>query len=264
MKKSFKSRRKLRTVGTCVGVLAGGLAGIHAQSREQLEKENQEMHQRLDALEALAQKEGLLPSGKTPPKFVSALSDITLSGFVTASYFHDTSDPPGGVSPGYLWNRVNNSFSLNKVKLTLASKPVESNGDHFEAGFRTSLIFGQDAKIVNSGSGITGFDVLREAYVDMNIPIGSGIDVKAGEFISLLNYESGAGGAVNDNFSQGFQWFFTVNGPAAGVQAGYNFTEWLDLKVRVQNGLYAGPVDNNSSKTLVGAIGFHPTKSLWF
>src|SRR5258708_7359258 len=270
MKKSFKSRRKLRTVGTCVGVLAGGLAGIHAQSREQLEKENQEMHQRLDALEALAQKEGLLPSGKTPPKFVSALSDISLSGFVTASYFHDTSDPPGGISPGYLWNRRNNSFSLNKFKLTLASKPVESNGDHFEAGFRTSLIFGQDAPIVDSGSGksklsgFPGYDAIREAYVDLNVPIGSGLNVKAGELISLLNYESGDGGAINDNFSQGFQWFFTGNGPAAGVQLGYNLCEQVDLKFRVQNGLYSGPEDNNSSKTLVGAIGIHPTKSLWF
>src|SRR5260370_3979175 len=264
MKKSFKSRKKLKTAGTCLAIVAGGIVGLHAQSMEQLEKENEEMHKRLEAVEDMMKKEGLLPSGKAAPKFVSALSDITLSGFVTASYFHDTSDPPGGVSPGYLWNRHNNSFSLNKVKLTLASKPVESNGDHFEAGFRTSLIFGQDAPIVNSGSGITGFDVLREAYVDLNIPIGTGLNVKAGELISLLNYESGDGGAVNDNFSQGFQWFFTGNGPAAGVQVGYNVCEQVDLKFRVQNGLYAGPVDNNSSKTLVGAIGIHPTKSLWF
>jgi hypothetical protein len=264
MKKSFKSRKKLKTAGTFLAIVAGGIVGLHAQSIEQLQKENEEMHKRLDALEDMMKKEGLLPSGKAAPKFVSALSDITLSGFVTASYFHDTSDPPGGISPGYLWNRHNNSFSLNKVKLTLASKPVESNGDHFEAGFRTSLIFGQDAPIVNSGSGITGFDVLREAYVDLNIPIGTGLNVKAGELISLLNYESGDGGAVNDNFSQGFQWFFTGNGPAAGVQVGYNVCEQVDLKFRVQNGLYAGPVDNNSSKTLVGAIGIHPTKSLWF
>src|SRR6266853_4604999 len=107
MKKPFSSRKKLKAVGICLGVLAGGYIGLHAQSMEQLEKENQEMHKRLDALEALMQKEGLEPSGKTPPKFVSAMSDITLSGFVTASYFHDTSDPPGGISPGYLWNRRN-------------------------------------------------------------------------------------------------------------------------------------------------------------
>src|SRR6267154_5325723 len=140
MKKLLTSRKKLKTAGTCLSIVAGGFVGLHAQSMEQLQKENEEMHKRLDALEALAQKEGLLPSGKTPPKFVSALSDISLSGFVTASYFHDTSDPPGGISPGYLWNRRNDSFSLNKVKITLASPPAARSGEEFGAAYRASLI----------------------------------------------------------------------------------------------------------------------------
>jgi hypothetical protein len=234
---------------------------------EKLEKENQDLRHRLDALEDMAKKEGLLRSGSNTDPPVSAMSEITLSGFVTASYFHDSSEPPASIghkSPGYLWNRVNDSFTLNKVKITLASPPIQNNGDKFDAAFRVSLIAGQDAPIVNSGSGTTGFDLLREAYVDLNIPIGTGLDVRAGELISLLNYESGDGGAANANFSQGYQWFFTGNGPAAGVQVGYNLTDWLDVKFRAQNGLYAGPVDNNSSKTFVGAIGIKPTKTLWF
>ena len=43
--------------------------------------------------------------------------------------------------------------------------------------------------------------------MELNIPIGTGLNVKAGEMISLLNYESGDGGAVNENFSQGYQWY---------------------------------------------------------
>jgi len=46
------------------------------------------------------------------------------------------------------------------------------------------------------------------------------------------------GGAVNANFSQGYQWFFTGNPPAAGIQVGYKITDWLDLKFRVQNGIF--------------------------
>lgn len=276
MKSRFKHRKELKVASACLSVVMGSVAGLHAQSSpaagderlQQLEKENQQMHQRLDALEELAKKEGLLPSGKPEPHFVSSLSEITLSGFVTASYFHDTSDPQSGISPGYLWNRRNDSFTLNKVKLTLASKPVEANGDHFEAGFRTSLIFGDDAPYVNSpgfigGSRNNSFDELREAYVEMNIPIGTGLNVRAGELISLLNYESGDGGAVNDNFSQGFQWFYTGNGPSAGVQLGYALSDKVDLKVRVQNGLYAGPVDNNTAKTVMGSVGFKPTDKIW-
>jgi len=213
----------------------------------------------------MAKKEGLMPSGKADPP-VSAMSAINLSGFVTTSFFHDSSEPPasmGHISPGYLWNRVNDSFSLNKVKITLASPPVENNGDKFDASYRVSLIAGQDAPIVNTKSGITGFDFVREAFVDVNIPIGHGLDVRAGELISLLNYESGDGGAANINFSQGFQWFFTGNPPAEGIQLGYKFTDWMDMKFRVQNGMYAGPIDNNSSKTFMGALDLKPMDKLW-
>src|SRR6266498_2035674 len=230
---------------------------------DRLEKENAELRKRLDALESVVKKEGLASSGTASSKFVSTLSETTLSGFVTASYFHDTSDPPGGTSPGYLWNRRSDSFSLNKGKVTLASPPAVRSGEEFSAAYRASLIFGQDAPIVNSGASTIGFDNLREAYVELNVPIGTGVNVKAGELISLLNWESGDGGAANPNFSQGYQWFFTGNGPSAGVQVGYTFTDWLDAKVRVQNGMYAGAVDNNNGKTAMGSIGIKPCKNTW-
>jgi hypothetical protein len=269
MKNQSKRRHQLKAVGVGLGVVVVGAAGFQAQSQTaedpkitQLEKDNQALQSRLDVLEALAKKEGLLPSGTPAPKFLGIGSDTTLSGFVTTSFFHDTSNPPGGISPGYLWNRRSDSFSLNKVKLTLASAPAERSGENFSAGYRVSFIAGQDAPVVNSGTAGIGLGI-REAYVDLNVPVGTGLNVKMGELISLLNYESGDGGAANNNFSQGYQWFFTGNGPAAGIQLGYTLTDWLDVKFRVQNGLYAGPIDNNSSKTIIGAIDLKPTSKSW-
>lgn len=231
---------------------------------EKLERENSDLRRRLDALEAVAQKEGILPSGMDTPKPVSALSDITISGFVTASYFYDTSSPHDGVSNGYLWNTRNNSFSINKVKLTLASKPVDRSGEKWDAAFRTSFIWGEDSSLVNTGGETQGLEGLREAFVELNAPLGTGLNIKAGQLISLLNYESGDGGAVNANFSQGYQWFFTGNGPAAGVQLGYTFTDWFDAKVRVQNGLYGGAIDSNNGKTVMASFGFKPDAKTWF
>jgi hypothetical protein len=257
-------------VGACLsGVLLAGLplsqAGAQDSGLEKLQKENADLRKRLDALEDMMQKQGLAPAKDASPTMpLAAMSKTTVSGFVTASYFHDFSNPPGGTSPGYLWNRRNDSISLNKAKITLASPGVERSGDKWDVAYRASLIFGQDSPIVNSSAATLGFDNLREAYVEMNVPIGTGLNVKAGELISLLNYESGDGGAANDNFSQGYQWFFTGNGPAAGVQLGYTLTDALDVKVRVQNGLYAGPVDNNNSKTVVAALGVKPNDKLWF
>lgn len=230
---------------------------------DKLEKENQALRARLDSLENLAVKEGLVPSGDTDPQTVKVLSDVMLSGFVQASYFYDFSTPPDRKINGYLWNSSHNSFSLNKVKLTLASKPVERSGDNWDAAYRVSMMWGEDSSIINTGGELQGLENLREAYIELNAPIGTGLNIRAGQLISLLNYESGDGGAANPNFSQGNQWWYTGNGPSAGVQLGYNITDSVDLKLRLQNGLYAGPVDGNDAKTFIGALGIKPTDKIW-
>ncbi|HYE30986.1 MAG TPA: outer membrane beta-barrel protein [Methylomirabilota bacterium] len=257
--------RSALSLSACLGaaVLAGtSIVPASAQSPdgarvERLEKENQDLKKRLDALEATAKKEGILPSGAAGPT-VKALGDITLNGFVSTSYFYDTSNPADNSPNAYLWNRTHNSFTVNKVKLTLASKPVEASGDKWDAGYRASLIFGSDAPIVNTGGELQGWEDLREAVVELNAPIGTGLNIKAGQLISLLNFESGDGGVVNPNFSQGNQWFYTGNGPSAGVQLGYAVSEMVDVKVRVQNGMFTGPVDGNGFKTFMGSIGIKP------
>lgn len=253
-------------VGACLGgaVLAGvPFTTAHAQDGgrlEKLEKENADLKKRLDAIE---EKEG---GAASKSYIVKAMSDISISGFVQASYFYNTARPNDGLSDAYLWNTKDNSFSLNKFKLTLASKPVAT--DKWDAGFKASVIFGDDAPQLNTG-GLNGntanssFNDLREAYVELNAPIGTGLNIKAGELISLLNYESGDGGAANVNFSQGNQWWFTGNGPSAGVQATYNFTDKVGLVARVDNGLFQGPVDNNSGKAFSASLNLKPTSKLW-
>ena len=191
---------------------------------------------------------------------MGALTEISISGFVSASYFYDAANSKDNHPAGYLWNTALNSFTINKVKLTLASPAV--NKDKWDAAYRASFIWGQDAPIVDTGStGNNGFSWLREAYVELNIPIGTGLDVKAGELISLLNYESGDGGAVNANFSQGYQWYYTGNPPDGAVQLGYDINDMFGLKLRLQNGLYSGPVATGE-KTFLGGFYVHPTKKI--
>jgi hypothetical protein len=247
-----------------VGALVVSGFPAHAQSgttnSTKLEQENQELRQRLDKLEHLMEKEGLKPSGSgaaaDPP--VSALTDVTLSGFVSTSYFYDVGNSKDSHPTGYLWNTSLNSFTINKIKLTLASPTV--NKDKWDAAYRVSFIWGQDASTVDTGSvGDAGFSWLREAYLELNVPIGTGLDIKAGELISLLNYESGDGGAANGNFSQGYQWYYTGNPPAGAVQLGYDINDMFGFKVRLQNGLYTGPVDTGA-KTFVGGFYVQPDK----
>jgi hypothetical protein len=255
----IRKHNHIKTVGLLLTALAGSglLARAQDSNADQLEKENQELRKRMDKLEDQLKKEGITPSTETKDPPVAALTSVTLSGFVTSSYFYDLASTKDVHPVGYLWNTALNQFTLNKVKLTLASPNVDK--DKWDAAYRVSLMYGQDAKVDNSTSGTTGYQAIREAYVELNAPIGTGLDFKAGELISLLNYESGDGGAANANFSQGYQWWYTGNGPAEGVQLSYDFNEMFGLKLRLQNGLYTGESDSGS-KTFMGGFYVNPDK----
>ncbi|HWD19785.1 MAG TPA: outer membrane beta-barrel protein [Verrucomicrobiae bacterium] len=259
----MKYPRRNKTYVAVISAVAGLIAStwsLRAQADpkvDQLEKQNQELRKRLDAMDNILQKEGLEPSGAAPTSPIQAMSQMTISGFIEASYFYDIANTHDNHPAGYLWNTSLNSFTLNKIKLTFASPAPDK--DKWDAAYRFSLIYGQDAPIVNTGSGIAGFSAVREGYIELNVPIGTGLDIKAGELISLLNWESGDGGAANPNFSQGYQWYYTGNPPDAGIQLSYDFNDVVGLKARLQNGLYNGPVESGP-KTFMGGLYINPDK----
>ena len=135
-------------LGLALGVALAHLSGLGVLSAsaqdaklDKIAQENLDLRSRLEVLEGVAKKEGILPSGDSKTKLVTAMSDITISGFAQASYFYNTRTPADGASDGYLFNTKDNSFSLNKFKLSIASKPVAT--DKWDAGFKASLLLGR-------------------------------------------------------------------------------------------------------------------------
>ncbi len=95
-----------KTIGALSAVIGAMVAGgftAHAQTDtngiNKLEQENQELRKRLDKLEGILEKEGLNPAAgaKADPP-VGAFTDITISGFVTSSYFYDLASTKDGHS----------------------------------------------------------------------------------------------------------------------------------------------------------------------
>lgn len=255
-----KNRIPLAALSAVLGTICAGTMPLYAQTTNspdggQLQKENEDLKARVEKLEDMMKQAGVMPSGATNDPPVAALSSITLSGFVTASYFYDMANSKDDHPVGYLWNGAMNQFTLNKAKLVLASPAVDK--DKWDAGFNVSLLYGEDQPIDDSSGG--PYSAIREAYMILNVPIGTGLGIKVGEMTSLLNYESGDGGAVNDNFSQGYQWWYTGNGPADTVQLSYDFNDVVGVKLRAQNGLYNGEVGTDS-KTLMGGLYIKPDK----
>src|SRR3989449_684040 len=95
---------------------------------------------------------------------------------------------------------------------------------------------------------------LQEAYGSYQFPLGSGLTLKAGKFVTLLGYEVIE--SPNDlNFSRGFLFTFAIPLTHVGALLSYSPLPWLSLT--------AGPVvgwdvarDNNSRMSVMGQVGY--------
>ena len=94
---------------------------------------------------------------------VRAMEDIQLSGYVETmftvataqpgtGYYNDIGGNRAGINELRSFDRLNNSFTLNQLKLTLQKQAPETGG----IGFRGDIIFGEDAKWLNRVTHQTG------------------------------------------------------------------------------------------------------------
>ena len=101
---------------------------------------------------------------------------------------------------------------------------------------------------------------LQEAYASYLIPIGSGLTVKAGKFVTLLGYEV-IESPNNLNFSRSFLYSFSIPLTHVGALLSYSPLPWLSIT--------AGPVvgwdvadDNNSRMSVMGQFAVTAVKDL--
>jgi hypothetical protein len=170
----------------------------------------------------------------------SATKGVKLSGYVDASYTYQFA---GAASTNQSALRAfdkaqNNDFNINAVKVAI-EKPL-SDKNEFTAGFRTDVIYGEDASLYSDGSLFSGIKnannvALQQGYVQFRAPVGNGIDFKFGKFATPVGFEVFER-PVNLNFSHGllFQNFQPLN--HTGLLASYKFNDIVDAQFGVVDG----------------------------
>jgi hypothetical protein len=193
-------------------------------------------------------------------------SGIKLSGYVDTSYLvnlrgHDGSFPIAGATGTgdaagnatqtqfgglRVFDYQQDEFVLNAVKITLEKDKDDSD---FPAGFRVDLMYGVDAQIlanrrnfvVASGAGDFAQDIehdselfVEQAYVNLGLPLGDGVDVKVGKMVTLVGYEV-IESPANANFSRSIA-FGLAPFTQTGVTFGYNINEYVTTTVGLING----------------------------
>jgi opacity protein-like surface antigen len=204
---------------------------------------------------------------KPPEKPRTLWEEITLFSYIENSWvFNLGKTGRHDVNELRLYD-FDNGYTFNVAEFSLKKDPTE----RYPFGFGLVVTAGLDSQ-KNHAIGIfrDGDDVfpfrntekfdLQEAYGSYQIPIGNGLTLKAGKFVTLLGYEV-IESPNNLNFSRGFLFTFAIPLTHVGGLFSYQVADWLTVT--------AGPVlgwdvaeDNNRRPSGTGQFAFTPIKDL--
>ncbi|MBI1978333.1 MAG: porin [Candidatus Omnitrophica bacterium] len=192
--------------------------------------------------------------------------NIYMDGFVDTSFNWNFATPnvaPGGTfatgnSTVRAFDREADTFDLNAIQLNFY-RPAPDNGG---VGFRTEFTYGTDAGVIESAGFLGGTDELsiQEAFVDIKVPVGSGITVWAGKFATLHGAEV-IENFLNWNSSRSLLFTNAIPFTHTGVRAFYN---WLEGKIVTGVGLVNGwdnAIDNNKPKDVEAMVKWVPNEN---
>ena len=185
--------------------------------------------------------------------------DIRPFAYAESSYvFNATGAGRGGTNELRLYD-YDEGFTFNAAAFSLKRDPSEPH----PFGFGVTLTAGLDSQ-KNHSLGIfrsredqfpfrntSKFDVL-EAYVSARVPLGSGLTVSGGKFVSLLGYENPEG-PLNLNWSRGYLYTFAGPTTVTGGFVSYTFLGWLTVGAGAVTGSDT-TADNNSTPSGTGEL----------
>ena len=185
----------------------------------------------------------------------SGLQGVQMSGFADASFTYNLNNPQNRTNALRVFDTRANSFMLNNAELVI-EKPVSSES---RTGFRTDLDFGTDSEVVGTvtsglGSGSDELDI-QQAYAEYLAPIGNGVDIKAGKFVTLHGAEV-IESKNNWNISRSYLFGYAIPFTHTGIRVNYPWSDTFSTVVGVNNG-WDIVDDNNQAKTV--EMGFSAT-----
>ncbi len=189
---------------------------------------------------------------------------IAISGFFDTSYTYSFNRPgrPGNDISLRVFDVDHNDVVFNHFNLTI-QKPEKDWG----VGFKLSGDFGRTAELLREAT-LWGRTLqsepsaeLREAYLTTTLPIGAGLQIKGGLFVTLLGTEIiPEAGAHNDNISRSYLFGFAIPFRHLGVLFSYPVHKMVTITAGPVTG-WDNPRDNNNSATFLGGISITPSDS---
>ena len=189
-------------------------------------------------------------------------ASTTLSGYVSTSVNWSPGSTGGFRDQSYTFNSgKNDRVALDVVSLTFASKAGEGE---WAAGYKAQIWAGPDAATLGTADSGADF-AIKNAYVSLRTPLGSGVDLKLGVFDPITGYES-TDRNVNPFYSH--SWSLIMQPRAyTGLLASYRISDAISLSAGIANtrgNTINGAPENNSRKTYTAAVALVAPDSFGF
>lgn len=195
---------------------------------------------------------------------------INIYGFVEGSYTYAFNPPTADLIPGRVFDHKHNEPLLNQVDLTI-ERTVDVTQKKWDMGFRVEMLYGSDAGLVHSNGLFDYYHSMRafgaarntpenqldlnQAYVTLAVPVGNGLLIQAGKFVTLLGQEviNPTGDAL---FSHSYLFGFAIPFTHTGVLATYALNDQWSIAGGFSRGWEQSTNDSNSALDFLGQAKF--------
>jgi hypothetical protein len=166
----------------------------------------------------------------------TALTATTISGYVDTSAVWNPGTGNANPAPYAFNHGKQDGFNLDAVDVKIAKAEDESP---WSAGYVAELSYGPDAQDIDGGA-----YPIRQAYVQLRMPIGNGLDWQLGRWDNLLGYES-SDAMKNPNWTRSYGYTAEPT-EHTGLLATYKFCDVFTLQAGVADMVTTGGLNQRS------------------
>ena len=184
---------------------------------------------------------------------------IAVNAFVSTAYQYNLNRPQSGVDSYRVFDYNDNSFNLDVAEVVLQMAAAKPN----DAGFRLDIVAGKSIPRISKAQDRynTQYDV-QQAFASYIAPIGSGLRIDVGKYVTHLGYELIEGyDGYNDNYSRSILFGFAIPFTHTGAKASYAFNSKIAGMVEVVKG-WDLVHDNNGAKSVGAQLTLTPVGPL--
>ena len=189
---------------------------------------------------------------------------VNIYGHIEGSYTYNTDNPSQNLNLGRVFDINDNRGEMNQLDLNLERI---ADPHQFDLGGRVELLYGSDARFIH-GSDFIDYDNknvansthlyngpeyqfdIPQIYVDLTLPIGEGIRIRAGKFLFFKQIDPNASVFYSHSFTFGGALPFTLT----GVTAQYAFDDRITVEGGFSRGWGQTLTDNNGAIDGMGRI----------